>query len=150
MILVSACLAGCPCRYNGGACTDPRIVDLVNKGEALPLCPEQLGGRPTPRPSSEIVSKPDGSCTVLNNDGTDQTEAFQLGAERTLAVCKALGITQAILKANSPSCGSGVIYDGTFSGNRTKGDGITARLLKENGISVQTEELIEPSPIQGT
>lgn len=147
MILVSACLAGCPCRYDGQACPHAQIVELVNKGEALALCPEQLGGRPTPRVSNEIRSQPDGSRKVFGKDGSDQTEIFTLAAERTLAVCQALGITHAILKSNSPSCGCGVIYDGTFTGQKIAGDGITTALLKAHGIVVLADtDLLPPLP----
>ena len=134
MYLVSACLAGAPCRYDGKSKGVQQIIDLVNQGEAVPVCPEQLGGLTTPRASSEIRGD-----KVMNNEGRDCTAEFELGAERTLAIAKALGITKAILKANSPSCGCGKIYDGTFSGTLIDGNGRAAELLTKHGIKVYTE-----------
>ena len=135
MILVSACLAGFKCKYNGESNTDERIVELVKKGEAIPVCPEQLGGLPTPRVPSEIISE-----KVISKNGDDVTEQFNRGAAITLEIAKLYNCTEAIFKSRSPSCGSGKIYDGTFSGTLINGDGITAKLLKENGIKVRTEE----------
>lgn len=135
MVLVSACLAGVPCRYDGNSKGVPQVIELVNRGEAIPVCPEQLGGLTTPRVSCEICGH-----KVMNKEGRDCTAEFELGAERTLAIAKALGITKAILKANSPSCGCGKIYDGTFSGVLINGNGRTAELLIKNGIKVYTEE----------
>ncbi|MGI6193024.1 MAG: DUF523 domain-containing protein [Christensenellales bacterium] len=145
MLIVSACLAGCQCRYDGNHKADARMMELVQKGLAIPVCPEQLGGLSTPRSPSEI---PDGTgadvisgkARVLTKDGRDVTEPFIKGAQETLRICKLAGATKAILKANSPSCGSGVIYDGTFSGKKKEGDGVTAALLRENGIQVLSEE----------
>jgi uncharacterized protein YbbK (DUF523 family) len=134
MYLVSACLAGAPCRYDGKSKGIQQIIDLVNRGEAVPVCPEQLGGLTTPRASSEICGD-----KVMNNKGRDCTMEFELGAERTLAIAKALGIPKAILKANSPSCGCGKIYDGTFFGTLIDGNGRTAELLTKHGIKVYTE-----------
>lgn len=131
MILVSACLAGFKCKYNGEANTDMNIVELVKKGVAIPVCPEQLGGLPTPRVPSEIIGE-----KVFSKDGTDVTEQFEKGAHRTLEIAKLYNCTEAILKSKSPSCGFGKIYDGTFSGVLVNGDGITAKLLKENGVKV--------------
>ncbi len=135
MYLVSACLAGAPCRYDGKSKGYQQIVDLVNGGEAVPVCPEQLGGLSTPRAASEIIGD-----KVVSKEGQDCTAEFELGAERTLAIAKALGITKAILKANSPSCGCGKIYDGTFSGVLIDGNGRAAELLIKNGIKVYTED----------
>lgn len=145
MMIVSACLAGCKCRYDGGHQADPRILELVEKGLAIPVCPEQMGGLSTPRSPCEI---PDGTgadviqgkARVLTKDGRDVTEQFVQGAQETLRICHLAGATKAILKANSPSCGSGMIYDGTFSGRKKEGDGVTAALLRENGIQVLSEE----------
>jgi len=139
MIAVSACLAGFNCRYSGDNHELESIVRLVKEGKALPLCPEQLGGLPTPRDSAEITPKQ----TVLTAKGEDYTEAFVRGAHETLRLCKLFDCQTAILKAKSPSCGSGQIYDGTFSKTIIAGDGITARLLKENGITVMTENEFE-------
>ena len=131
MMIVSACLAGFPCRYDGRTKPCVKIMDLIRAGKAIPVCPEQLGGLPTPRPPCEIC---EGRVTDVT--GMDRTEAFQRGAQAVLDLAKTYGATQAVLQNRSPSCGSGWIYDGTFSGKLAEGDGITARLLKENGIQV--------------
>ena len=135
MIIVSACLAGIPCRYDGGRKTDPAILELVRSGQAIPLCPEQLGGLTTPRVPAEIR---DGR--VFTRDGRDVTEEFHRGAAIVLDMALEYGCGEAILKARSPSCGKGEIYDGTFSGRLVPGDGVTAAILSENGIAVRTEE----------
>lgn len=132
MILVSACLAGCPCRYDGKANPREDIIALVKAGEALPLCPEQLGGLCTPR----IPCERDEEGRILCRDGSDKTASFRHGAEAVLELCRLYGIRKAILKARSPSCGVGVIYDGTFSGMLREGNGLCAQLLMENGIEV--------------
>ncbi|MFC1697638.1 DUF523 domain-containing protein [Nanoarchaeota archaeon] len=136
MKLVSACLIGCQCRYNGKSKTDERILKLIENGETLiPICPEQLGGLPTPRlPSEQKDDK------VFTNEGKEVTENFLRGAEETLRIAKLLKIKEAILKQKSPSCGCGKIFDGTFSGTLINGDGETTKLLKENGIKVISEE----------
>ncbi len=136
-ILVSACLAGVPCRYDGGAKPCPAVLALLRDERALPLCPEEMGGLATPRDPSEIVGD-----RVLSRSGRDVTEAFRRGARACLEAAREHGCTEAVLKSLSPSCGSGLVYDGTFSGNLRPGDGVTARLLKENGIRVRTEEEI--------
>ncbi|AYG00041.1 DUF523 domain-containing protein [Lactococcus allomyrinae] len=131
--LVSACLAGFPCRYDGKAKTDPEVVKLVKQGLAIPICPEQIGGLPTPRPAAELVGQ-----RILSATGEDFTENFVRGAQETLRLAQEFGCTKAILKSGSPSCGFGQIYDGTFSGKMTAGMGITARLLWENGFEVES------------
>lgn len=136
MILLSACLAGIPCRYDGGANTVTTLAELTARGEALPVCPEVLGGLPTPRIPSERL--PDGR--VVNAAGEDLTEAFRLGAERALELCRIHGCSCAVLKARSPSCGKGVIYDGSFTHTRVPGDGVFAALLRENSVRILTEE----------
>lgn len=136
MILVSACLAGAPCRYDGGANTVPALAELAARGEAVLACPELLGGLPTPRIPSERL--PDGR--VVNAAGEDVTEAFRRGAEKALAVCKAHGCACAVLKARSPSCGKDLIYDGSFTHTRVPGDGVFAALLRAEGVPVLTEE----------
>ncbi len=138
MIIVSACLAGLKCRYDGNDNACEKVIDLVRQGEAIPLCSEQLGGLPTPRKPAERVGE-----KVKNEDGTDVTSQFCKGAEEVLKVAKMTNCKKAILKANSPSCGSGTVYDGTFSGNYTQGDGILAELLKANGIKIISEKDIE-------
>ena len=136
MILVSACLAGLNCRYDGASNAVPELMELVLRGEAVPVCPEQLGGLPTPRIPSEI--QPDGR--VMNARGEELSAQFRRGAEQALAICRARGCSLAVLKARSPSCGKGEIYDGSFTHTRVPGDGIFAALLKQNGVRVLTEE----------
>lgn len=135
-ILVSACLLGTPCRYDGTGKKLPQLHQLEVLGVSLiPVCPEVLGGLPTPRPPAEC--QPDG--TVCNREGMDVTAAFQLGAQRTLSLAKEHHCTIALLKERSPSCGGTQIYDGTFSGTLVDGTGITANLLHSHRISVYGE-----------
>jgi uncharacterized protein YbbK (DUF523 family) len=131
MMIVSACLAGFPCRYDGKARPCGQVVELVRAGKAIPVCPEQLGGLPTPRTSCEIREG-----RVVDAEGYDRTEAFRRGARAVLRIAQTYGATEALLQSRSPSCGSGRIYDGSFTKTLTAGDGVTARLLKENGIQV--------------
>ena len=116
MVLVSACLAGFNCRYDGKNNMCKFVVKLVERGEAIPVCPEQLGGASTPRPCCEITVLANGDKKVFAEDGADYTKIFIEGAEKTLAIAKAEGVTKVILKARSPSCGFGAVYDGTFTG----------------------------------
>ena len=132
MILVSACLAGFRCRYDGAAKQSDRIQKLVSEGKAIPVCPEVLGGLPTPRCPAERRG-----LRVITREGKDVTAAFQLGAEETLRLARLYGADRAILKARSPSCGCGRVYDGSFSGKLTGGYGITAELLLKNGVTVE-------------
>ena len=136
MILLSACLAGVPCRMDGGSRPCPALLELAIRGEAILACPEVLGGLPTPRSPAERL--PDGR--VVNAAGEDVTAAFRLGAERALEICRKHGCERAVLKARSPSCGKGTIYDGSFTHTRVPGDGVFAALLREEGIEVLTEE----------
>lgn len=136
MYLISACLAGESCRMDGRSKPVPEILELVKAGKAVLVCPEVLGGLPTPRSPSE--RQPDGR--VVNQLGQDVTAAFARGAERALEICRNTGCVCAILKARSPSCGKGEIYDGTFTGTRIPGNGVCAELLPEAGIQVLTEE----------
>lgn len=146
MILVSACLCGVNCKYDGGNNINERVLKLFREGKAVLVCPEQLGGQITPRPAHEIVNGTgadvlDGKCRVLGPEGDDDvTEEFIKGAKETLNIAKECGAKVAILKARSPSCGCGRIYDGTFSGNKVLGNGVTAELLERNGIKVYSEE----------
>ena len=135
-ILVSACLLGLGCRYSGERKTDEGVRKLLERKEAvlIPVCPEQLGGLPTPREPSE---RRDGG--VWNRKGEDVTEQFRRGAGEVLRLAGMYGCRLAILKERSPSCGSGKIYDGSFTGTVIDGDGVTAELLKENGIRVVGE-----------
>ena len=137
MIIVSACLAGYRCRYDGKIVPDAEIVALIKRGGAIPVCPEMMGGLPCPRVPAERTK--DG-LRVVTREGKDVTEAFTSGAEEALRMAKLYGCDRAILKANSPSCGCGQIYDGTFSGTLIDGDGVTAELFKENGIAVQVKD----------
>jgi len=135
VILVSACLAGIPCRWNGEARADEAVVELVRAGKAIPVCPEQLGGLPTPRSPSEIRGG-----RVLSKEGLDLTERFERGARIVLEIGERYGCSEAILKARSPSCGSGRVYDGSFSGALAEGDGLTAALLRKRGYAIYSEE----------
>jgi uncharacterized protein YbbK (DUF523 family) len=135
MKIVSACLAGFNCKYNGGNSLNKDILKLVQDGLAIPVCPEQLGGMTTPRLPSEKKG-----YIVKNSEGGNVTSQFLKGAEETLRIAEMYGCKEAILKSNSPSCGCGRIYDGSFTGKLTEGDGVTAALLKKKGIKVYTEE----------
>jgi len=131
MIVVSACLAGVNCNYRGKNSENDLVVNLVKEGRALMVCPEQLGGLTTPRPPAEIKNG-----KVFTVEGADVTEAFNRGAAEVLNVCMKYGCKKAILRAQSPSCGSGKICDGNFNGVLIDGDGVTAALLKKHGIEV--------------
>ena len=135
MILVSACLAGINCKYNGGNNYNEKIFNLVKEGKAIPVCPEQLGGLTPPREPSEIKII-DGKRYVINKEGIDVTEEFEKGAEEVLTLVKKLDIKKAILQSRSPSCGINKIYSGNFDRNLVDGNGILADLLLENGIEV--------------
>ncbi|MCX7709892.1 MAG: DUF523 domain-containing protein [Clostridia bacterium] len=145
MIVVSACLAGVKCRYDGKSTPNSEVQRLIEEGKAVTVCPEVLGGCCTPRPATEIAGGTgadvlDGKRRVINNIGEDVTEQFVKGAEEVLKIAETSGAKKAILKARSPSCGCGIIYDGTFTGKKIKGNGVTAELLLRNGIEVLTEE----------
>lgn len=130
-LLVSACLLGENCKYNNGNNYTPAVEALRERFEVIPVCPEQLGGLPTPRTPSERVGD-----KVLTRDGQDVTEAFRQGAAKTLAIAQAEGAARAVLQVRSPSCGCGTIYDGTFSGTLVPGKGVTAQLLEQNGVKI--------------
>ncbi len=136
MILISACLCGVNCKYNGKNNLNEECLELLKKGEAILVCPEQLGGLETPRNPSEIKII-NGEVKVFMNDGKDVTENYKRGAEEVLKLALELNIKKAIFRKKSPSCGCGEIYDGTFTNTLTKGNGITASLLIENGIEVE-------------
>lgn len=142
MILVSACLIGLNCKYNGGNNYNEEIFNLVKTGKAIPVCPEQLGGLTTPRNPSEIKII-DGKRRVINNEGEDITEQFKKGAEEVLKLVKILDITKAILQPRSPSCGVGKIYSGNFDGELIDGNGILAELLLKNGVEVLSSDNIK-------
>ena len=142
MIIISACLAGIPCRYDGKSVPDAECLELVAKGLAISACPEVLGGLTFPREPCEIVGGDGwdvlaGRARVLNAKGEDKTEEFVWGAKKFLDYLQIKGADMVYLKAKSPSCGVGTIYDGTFSGNLKAGNGVTAALLIQNGIKIQ-------------
>ncbi|MEE8317598.1 MAG: DUF523 domain-containing protein [Candidatus Omnitrophota bacterium] len=142
MILVSACLAGIDCAWDGKHRLDPKIKEQVDKNLAIPLCPEVLGGRGIPRTKTEIKGGTgedvlDGKVGVFDEKGKDVTHEFLKGASLVLDIVKKHNIKKAILKSKSPSCGVGEIYDGSFRGNLIKGNGVTAALLKRQGVSCQ-------------
>ena len=141
-LLISACLMGVRCRYDGGRKPLDCLDKLMDQHVLIPVCPEVLGGLPTPRVPAERIGE-----KVITQDGRDVTANYQQGAEEALRLAKMTGCTHALLKERSPSCGCGVIYDGTFSGSLCKGDGVCGALLKANGIEVLGEsrarELLE-------
>ena len=137
-ILVSACFLHEGYKYSGGANINQKIIELAEKYEFILICPEVFGGLPTPRPASEIVGD-----KVLSVEGKDVTINFTRGANKALELAKTNGCSKAILKSKSPSCGKGYIYDGSFSHKVIEGNGIAAKLLIENGITVFTEEELE-------
>ena len=136
-ILVSHCFFGEPCRYDGASRVDRQVLELHRAGHNLiPVCPEVLGGLDTPRAPAEL--QPDGR--VVNEDGEDVTAAYRAGAEAALKIARETGCTLAVLKARSPSCGCGEVYDDTFTHTLKGGWGVAARLLMEAGITVMDEE----------
>lgn len=137
--LISACLCGQACRYDGQARPTTALARLVEQGLALSICPEVDGGLPIPRTPCERQAG-----RVIDQNGQDRTQAYQAGAEHALALAQKYHITTAILKERSPSCGSSQIYDGTFSHTRIPGMGVTAELLRQNGITVYSEENYPP------
>ncbi|UCC91599.1 MAG: DUF523 domain-containing protein [Candidatus Aenigmatarchaeota archaeon] len=148
MKIVSACLIGVNCRYDGRNKFNSKVSEMFKKGVLVPVCPEQLGGLPTPREPNEITGGTgsdvlEGKAKVLTKSGKDVTENFLAGAKQALQMAESSGAKEAILKSDSPSCGFGEIYDGTFSGRLVKGDGVTTALLRKNGISIKTEKDIK-------
>ena len=136
-ILISACLLGSCCRYDGASKAHPLAAALAECHTLVPVCPEQLGGLPTPRPPAERRGN-----RVVTQSG-DVTEQYRRGAEETLKLCELLGCEAAVLKERSPSCGFGKIYDGSFSGRLIDGNGVAAALLAANGIEIYGESGIE-------
>ena len=136
-ILVSACLLGEPCRYDGKSKPCERVIALKGTYNLIPICPEVMGGLPTPRTPSEICGE-----RVLMKDGRDVTENYNRGAQKALEIARENACTVAILKEKSPSCGSGLIHNGSFDGGLVEGNGITTQLLKQNGIRVLGESEI--------
>lgn len=136
-VLVSACLLGIGCRYDGKHKANEEVLRLREKYNLIPVCPEVFGGLPTPRVPSERVGD-----KVMMRDGSDVTDNYRRGAEEALRLCRIYDVKLAILKERSPSCGKNEIYDGSFSGTLTQRDGVTAELLKSEGINVIGESEI--------
>lgn len=137
-ILVSACLLGENCKYNGGNNYHPAVCDYVQGQKVIGVCPEVLGGLPTPRCPAEIVNG-----VVTNKEGVNVDHAFRMGAEKALAIAKENHVDLAILQSRSPSCGVKEVYDGTFSGRKISGQGVFAQMLRENGICVLDAEEVK-------
>ncbi len=148
LILVSSCLAGMEVRYNGTHCLDKRIEKLLAENKAVAVCPELLGGLATPREPAEIIGGDgeavlDGHGKVVDKLGRDVTDHFIQGAYNTLKHAEEHQATIIILKENSPSCGSSMIYNGEFNGKKISGNGVTAALLKRKGFTVISEEKLD-------
>lgn len=139
-VLVSACLLGVNCRYNGVPKENRKVRELLNSEDItlIPVCPEQMGGLPTPRTPSERKG-----AGVVSSEGEDRTASFTRGAEETLRIAKWYGCKVALLKERSPSCGNKEVYDGSFAGTVVPGEGMTAELLKKNGVKVFGESELE-------
>lgn len=137
-ILVSACLLGENCKYSGGNNKNDKVIALGKKHKLIPICPECFAQLPIPRPPAEIVG-----TKVFNKLGEDITEQFKDGAEKALYVAEETGCQTAVLKERSPSCGFGEIYDGSFTGKTIRGNGITAQLLYDNGITIFGESNVD-------
>ncbi len=142
VIVVSNCLLGCRCRYKGDGCENEKILALSKEHTLIGVCPEQMGGLSTPRDPSERVGD-----KVISNKGRDVTFEYRKGAESALLLAKLNRADFAILKAKSPSCGKGLIYDGTFTGNKVEGNGTTTELFLKNNIPVFTEEELDKLPL---
>ncbi len=136
-ILVSACLFGNKCRYKGDDCFNEKLAKLGENAVLIPVCPEQLGGLSTPRNPAERVGE-----KIISNVGKDVTEEYTRGANLAVQIAKANDVDFCVLKANSPSCGKRIIYDGTFSGGKTQGNGLTTEMLLKEGFTVLTEDEI--------
>lgn len=148
MIVISACLGGIACRYDGNDNLVSKIEELLQKEDTVLICPEVLGGLPTPRPSAEIIGGNgddvlDGKAKVITKNGEDVTAAFVNGAYKALEQIKDLHPEYIILKERSPSCGSSTIYTGEFNGNKQTGFGVTTALFKRHGFKVISEEEFE-------
>jgi uncharacterized protein YbbK (DUF523 family) len=143
MKIVSACLLGVNCTFEGKNWLSPQMRKEFERGELFVVCPEVFGGLSVPRVPAEIVGGDgndvlDGKAKVLNMEGSDVTAEFLRGAQETLRIAKSVGATEALLTEKSPSCGCGKIFDGTFTDKFIAGDGVTAALLKRNGVKVTT------------
>lgn len=133
-ILVSSCLLGLDCRYCGTGCANEQVIRLGETHRLIPVCPEQMGGMPTPRPPVELVNG-----RAVDGTGADYTEQFEKGANEAVKLAELFHCTCAVLKSRSPSCGCGTVYDGTFSGRLVEGSGMAAEKLKKAGVKVFTE-----------
>lgn len=147
MILVSSCLIGLDTKYDGNSNANELLIKYSTCGKFIPFCPEILGGLPTPRPASEIIKGSgedvlEGSARVMSKGGKDETENYIKGAMETVKLLKMFPVTCAIMKQRSPSCGNSMIYDGTFSGRRRSGKGVSAAILERYNIPVYSEEEI--------
>lgn len=142
IIAVSACLLGVPCRYDGGTRPCEAVGRLQSAHDVVPICPESMAGLPIPRLPNELVAEGDG-FRVVDSSGIDNTEAFLEGARCALKRVREAGCELAVLKSKSPSCGSGRIYDGTFTGTLADGWGVAARMLADAGIPVIDEGTLE-------
>ncbi|NKF05246.1 DUF523 domain-containing protein [Clostridium gasigenes] len=144
MYLISACLCGVNCKYNGGNNFNEKCLELFESGKGILICPEEIGGLSTPRLPAEIKGEVNGiligKSKIINNKDEDVSENFIRGAKEVLKIAKEKNIHKAILKDGSPSCGVNFIYDGNFNGNKINGCGLTTYILKENGINVISEE----------
>lgn len=145
MYLISACLCGVNCKYSGENNLNEDCLNLLEQDQAILICPEQLGGLTTPRDPVEIIGDAKSIITkgigkVITKEGKDVTAAFLRGGKETIKIAKASGTIAAILKDGSPSCGCNYIYDGTFTGEKIEGEGITCAMLKEAGIEVISNE----------
>lgn len=136
-ILLSACLLGVNCRYNGTGGRLEEMETLMELAELIPVCPEIVGGLPTPRPPAERIG-----AKVMTCQGDEVTAAYERGAQESLRLARMFGAKLALMKERSPSCGAGEIYDGSFSHTRVRGDGVAAALLKQNGLEIYGESRI--------
>ena len=134
-IMVSACLLGENCKYSGGNNRNEKVLSFMAGHEVIPVCPEVMGGLPTPRVPAEIVNG-----TVISREGVNVDREYRLGAQKALEIAGEKQIDLAILQSRSPSCGVKEIYDGTFTGKRIPGQGVTAKLLAEHGFRVMDAE----------
>lgn len=134
-VLVSACLLGTPCRWDGSSKKNDKLLTTFDREQFVSVCPEVLAGLPTPRPACELCES-SGKQLVLDKDGNDFTESFLLGAQKALELAKSSGVKIAYLKSGSPSCGAGTIYDGSFTGKKKVGSGLFAKMLAESDIEV--------------
>ncbi|EOR26789.1 DUF523 domain-containing protein [Clostridium sartagoforme] len=140
MYIISSCLCGVNCKYSGGNNLNHKCLDLLKEGKAVLVCPEQLGGLPTPRTPAEIQGSSEGILNgndkIITKENIDVTKEFLKGAYETLHIAKLSNINKAILKDGSPSCGVNYVYDGNFNGTKTQGKGLTATILDKYGIDV--------------